>query len=54
MSNVKAVYIDFDNLTDTEQLDILMSIFHCAHDKLPHDKNVKLMMIKKEDKNDLC
>lgn len=40
MSRIKKIIIDFTDLTDSEQVDLLFELFHFAQAKLPHDKNL--------------
>lgn len=48
MSSVKGIFIEFDNLTEDEQLRLFLNLFHFADKELPRMKELKLGIVKKK------
>jgi hypothetical protein len=48
--SIKGIYIEFDNLEESEQLDLLLNLFYFASDKLPSYQNMIIRVEEHEKK----
>jgi len=47
MSNIKRIFIEMDNLTDVQQLDLWQTLWKFADEKLEDNKNMMVFVISK-------
>jgi len=48
MSNIKGLFLNFENLTDEEQINLWLKLLEWADKELPRDKDLILGIVKKK------
>ena len=51
MSNIQRIFIEMDNLSDSQQLDLWQTLWEFADKKLESDKNLMVFTISKTPRN---